>query len=72
MLIMEPRNLVYRYLVGPDGSRDTKLVPVDTGLNTGAGRDAKTAEYFTECGLEVHKLDTFGFLGGIGTNNNQG
>lgn len=71
MLIMEPRNLVYRYLVGPDGSRDTKLVPVDTGLNTGAGRDAKTAEYFTECGLEVHKLDTFGFLGGIGSDNHQ-
>ena len=61
MLILEPKNLKYRYLNG----RDTKF-----SANIQANdADEQKDEYLTEAGLEMHFEETFGWLNGVGSDN---
>jgi hypothetical protein len=61
LLIMEPKNLKYRYLKG----RDTKLL---RNVQT-PDADERKDMYITEGGLELHHEKTFGLLHGVGLDN---
>jgi hypothetical protein len=61
MLILEPKNLKYRYLKG----RDTKFQPNIQANDA----DEKKDQYLTEAGLELHFEQTFGYLNGVGSDN---
>jgi hypothetical protein len=61
ILLLEPRLLKYRYV------DDTEFYP---DKSSGVGRvDGKSEEFLTECGLEYHYPDAFGYLSGVGLNN---
>lgn len=63
MVIIEPKNIVYRPLT----NRDTKFIADnDSGW---ARRDAKKEEFLTEAGLEYHHPVGWGYLTGLGTDN---
>lgn len=61
MLVLEPKNLKYRYLKG----RDTKLL---RNVQT-PDADERKDMYITEAGLELHHEKTFGILYGVGLDN---
>lgn len=61
LLIMEPRNLKYKYI------DDTMFKPDKSTGN--ASVDGKNEEFLSECGLEMHFPDSFGLLLGVGLNN---
>lgn len=64
MLILEPRNLIYRYI------QDTMFKPDDRWNKGGRpAYDAISEEYLTECSLEMHHPQTFGYLTGVGLDN---
>lgn len=67
MIVIEPRNLTYAYMT------DTMFVPQTQKefYNGPSGYDGIEEEFKTDAGLEVHFPNTFMFLGGIGTDNNQ-
>ena len=61
IILMEPKNLKYRFIT------DTEFYP---DKSSGSGRiDGKNEEWLTECGLEFHYPDTFGYLSGVGLDN---
>lgn len=64
MLIIEPKNLRWRYV------DDTQFYP-DTTYEKGGGSgvDGKQEEFLTEAGLEVHHPEAWGILNGVGLNN---
>ncbi len=64
MVIIEPRNLRWRYV------DDTAFYPDNTYMKGGGtGVDGKQEEYLTEAGLEVHFPEAWGFLNGVGKDN---
>ena len=67
MAIIEPENLKYKHIA----NRDTKFIGEEIGkTNTGyARRDGKKEEYLTECGLEYHFPNAWGYLSGFGETN---
>jgi len=64
MVIIEPKNLIWRYI------DDTDFYPDNTyKKGGGTGVDGKQEEYLTEAGFEVRFPETWGYLNGIGQNN---
>lgn len=64
MVIIEPRNLKWRYV------DDTMFYPDNTyQKGGGSGVDGKQEEFLTEAGLEVEFPETWGYLNGIGKDN---
>jgi hypothetical protein len=74
MIIMEPENLIYRYIT------DTTFFGMGTSGQASPGaygeagsatsrRDGTDEEFLTECGLELHHPDTFMYLDGVGLDN---
>lgn len=64
MLILEPDNLIYRFI------DDTFFVSdADKLKNTHPYLDGTEEGYVTECGLELHHPETFMYLNGLNTNN---
>lgn len=65
MLIVDVDNLKWRYIdetfFKPDKSQTQ---------GGGVGRDGKEEEWLTEAGLEMHFPNEFGYLSGIGSDNN--
>lgn len=57
ILLVEPRNLKYRFLKG----RGTKLLKD----RQSPGVDGRTDEYLTECGIEIHHGETHGIIKGV-------
>jgi hypothetical protein len=67
MLIIEPKNIRYRYI------DDTTFFKQPKNNNSQRGRiDGMDEEYLTEAGLEFHHPSTWGFLNGVGENNTVG
>ena len=67
MVIFEPENIKYRYIK----NRDTKFFGDGPDKNTGwTRRDGLKEEYLTEAGLEFHHPIGWGYLTGLGTDNN--
>lgn len=66
MLLLEPKNLKWRYMKG----RDTHFRP-DDRLKKGSwtDRDAIKEGWLTEGGLEMHIEPTFAYLNGVGQDN---
>lgn len=64
MIVIEPKNLRYRYVTDTTFTPDTSY-----GKGGGTGYDGKVEEYITECGLEIHFPETTGYLNGIGKDN---
>lgn len=66
MLLLEPKNLKYRYMK----DRDTHFRP-DKRLKDGTwtDRDAIKEGYLTEAGVEMHIEPTFAYLNGVGVLN---
>ncbi len=67
LVIIDPRNLVYRYMQ----NRDTRLVKLKNNPDDPdtLGIDGIIEEYRTSCGLELHHADTFHLYHGIGLDN---
>jgi hypothetical protein len=64
MLVIEPQDLVYRYIT------DTTFIDDPDKKNTGyAWVDGTKEAYLTECGLELHHPKKFGYLNGFGSDN---
>jgi len=64
MVIIEPKDLTYRYIT------DTTFFPDPDKQNTGRGRiDGTDEDYLTECGLELHHPQKFGYLNGFNQDN---
>lgn len=64
LVIFEPASLKYRYIT------DTTFYPDKEKQNTGEGRiDGTKEEYLTECGLEYHHPNGWGYLNGLNTDN---
>jgi len=65
MVIFEPENLIYKYI------DDTGFYAEGEKQNTGyTRRDGTDEEYLTECSLEYHHPIAWGYLNGVGLNNN--
>lgn len=64
MVVFEPKDLKYRFV------QDT-MYKADDRLQKGGwtSRDGIKEEYLTECGLEYHHPDGWGYLYGFGTDN---
>lgn len=66
MLILAPEQLIYRYI------DDTTFYDDPEKKNTGyTRRDGTKEEFLTECGLEIHHPQMFGWLHGFGSDNTQ-
>jgi hypothetical protein len=64
MLVLEPKDLRYRYV------DDTTFYDDPAKKNTGwTRRDGTKEEFLTECGLELHHPQKFGYLNGFGSDN---
>lgn len=68
MLLIEPKNLMYRYIDDTNfyGEGEAKQAAPGTNVNRKDGTDE---EFLTECSLELHHPTTMGFLNGVGQNN---
>ena len=68
MLLLEPKNLIYRYITDTTfyGEGESRQTAQGTNANRKDGTDE---EYLTECGLELHHPDVFMFLNGVGVDN---
>ena len=68
MILVEPKNLKYRYITDTTfyGEGDAKQAAPGTNTNRKDGTDE---EFLTECGLELHHPDVFMYLNGVGKNN---
>jgi hypothetical protein len=63
-VIIEPNKFIYRYI------DDTSFYAEGEKQNTGYTRkDGTDEEFLTECGLEYHHPTAFGYLNGIGLDN---
>ncbi|MFA6972686.1 MAG: hypothetical protein WC208_14985, partial [Gallionella sp.] len=68
MLLVEPKNLVYKYIDDTNfyAEGDAK----QSGPGTNASRkDGTDEEFLTEASLELHHPSTMGFLNGVGVDN---
>ncbi len=68
MLILEPKNLVYRYITDTTFYGEGEARQAAPGTNTNR-KDGTDEEFLTECGLELHHPDVFMFLNGVGVDN---
>jgi len=68
MLILEPQNLIYKYIDDTDFYGEGDAKKAGPGLNA-ARKDATDEEWLTECSLELHHPTTMGFLNGIGVDS---
>jgi len=65
MVIFEPEDISFRYIT------DTTFFAEGEKQNTGyTRRDGTDEEYLTECSLEYHFPNGWGFLNGVGLDNN--
>lgn len=60
MLILEPKNIKYRYI------QDTKFYDDKDGNNSGNRIDGKAEEFLTEAGFEFHNAPAMGLLNHVG------
>jgi len=60
MLVVQPNNLVYRYLKDSDTKYFPNRQPNDL--------DGEQSEYLTESGIELHHEETFAWFDGLGLN----
>lgn len=64
IVVLEPANLKYRFIT------DTTFFKDGEQQNTGYARiDGTNEEFLTECGLEYHFPQGFGYLNGVGQDN---
>lgn len=68
ILILEPANLVYRYIDDTSFYGEGEAKQAAPGTN-GGRVDGTEEEYLTEAGLEFHHPSTMMFLNGVGQNN---
>jgi len=68
MLLLEPQNLVYRYIDDTTFYGEGEAKQAAPGTN-GGRVDGTEEEYLTEAGLEFHHPSTMMFLNGVGQNN---
>lgn len=64
MVIFEPKDLKYRFIDDTHFKKDSTM---DSGGFT--NRDGIKEEFLTECGLEYHHPDGWGYLYGFGSDN---
>uniref|UniRef100_A0A6M3KQV9 Putative capsid protein n=1 Tax=viral metagenome TaxID=1070528 RepID=A0A6M3KQV9_9ZZZZ len=65
MLIIEPQNLIYKYIDDTDFYAEGDAKKAGPGVNA-SRKDATDEEWLTEAGLEMHHPSTAGFLNGVG------
>jgi hypothetical protein len=65
MLIVEPKNLIYKYI--DDTNFYSEANPKNA--STANRKDATDEEFLTEASLELHHPTTMGFLNGVGSDN---
>ncbi len=68
MLLIEPQNLIYRYIDDTNFYGEGEAKQAGPGVNA-ARKDATDEEFLTEASLELHHPTTMGFLNGIGVDN---
>ena len=68
MMILEPKNLKYRYITDTTFYGEGEAKQSSQGNNANR-KDATDEEYLTECGLELHHPDTFMLLEDFGETN---
>ena len=68
MLIIEPQNLIYKYIDDTDFYGEGDAKKAGPGVNA-ARKDATDEEWLTESSLELHHPSTMGFLNGVGLNS---
>lgn len=67
-LLIEPQNLIYKYIDDTDFYGEGAAKQAGPGTNA-ARKDATDEEWLTESSLELHHPTTMGFLNGIGVDN---
>lgn len=65
MLILEPQNLIYKYIDDTDFYGEGEAKKSGPGVNA-SRKDATDEEWLTEASLELHHPTTMGFLNGVG------
>jgi len=65
MLIIEPQNLIYKYIDDTDFYGEGEAKKSGPGVNA-ARKDATDEEFLTESSLELHHPSCMGFLNGVG------
>ncbi len=68
MVILEPKNLVYRFITDTTFFGEGEAKQAAPGTNY-IRKDSTNEEFLTECGLELHHPDTFAVLDGVGLDN---
>ena len=68
ILLLEPKNLIYRYIDDTSFYGEGEAKQAAPGTN-GGRVDGTEEEYLTEAGLEFHHPSTMMFLNGVGSNN---
>ncbi|MDI6785125.1 MAG: DUF5309 family protein [bacterium] len=68
MILLEPKNLVYRFITDTIFFGEGEAKQAGPGTNSGR-KDATNEEFLTECGLELWHPDTFMMLDGVGKNS---
>lgn len=68
MIIMEAKNLKYRYISDTAFYGEAEAKQAAPGTNY-SRKDGTDEEFLTECGLEFWHPDTFMYLDGVGENN---
>jgi hypothetical protein len=68
MLILEPKNMKYRYITDTTFYGEGSSTQSSQGLNA-TRKDATDEEFLTECGYEFHHPDVFMYLDGFGQAN---
>jgi hypothetical protein len=68
MLLIEPQNLIYKYIDDTDFYAEGDAKKSGPGVNA-ARKDATDEEFLTEASLELHHPVTMGFLNGIGVDS---
>jgi len=68
MLIVEPQNLIYRYIDDTDFYAEGDAKKAGPGVNA-SRKDATDEEWLTEASLELHHPSCMGFLNGVGVDN---
>jgi hypothetical protein len=68
MLLVEPKNLIYKYIDDTQFYGEGSAKQSGPGLNANR-KDGTDEEFLTEAGLELHHPSTMGFLNGVGVDS---
>jgi hypothetical protein len=68
MLLIEPQNLIYKYIDDTDFYAEGDAKKAGPGVNA-SRKDATDEEWLTEASLELHHPSCMGFLNSVGVNN---